>query len=193
LANKVAGFPLDQTDEVRPTIKKSSISGGEEAVKKAKELEDTFVSGAVKNGVPLEIAKKAYQTILVMSGYGFNRCLHCHENINVYEQKGDEIEICVKKLSEVKEGDIVMTRDENKKQDILVPVKKIHRNGKKKLVEVTLSSGQKVKCTLDHKFRVQETNQMLPLREIMKNKLSIVVNSFYTIVEDVNDKLHKRP
>jgi DNA polymerase-3 subunit alpha len=72
LANKVAGFPLDQTDEVRRAIMKRTTSGGEEAVKKAKKLEDDFVAGSVKNGVPENIAHEAYQRILWMAGYAFN-------------------------------------------------------------------------------------------------------------------------
>lgn len=73
LANKVAGFPMAETDEVRRAIMKRSISGGEAAKKKVKELEDSFVNGCVANGVPEPTARKAYQTVCFMSGYGFNR------------------------------------------------------------------------------------------------------------------------
>lgn len=73
LANKVAGFPMNETDEVRRAIMKRSISGGEAAKKKVKELEDSFVNGCIKNGIPPETAKKAYETVCFMSGYGFNR------------------------------------------------------------------------------------------------------------------------
>jgi DNA polymerase III alpha subunit len=72
LANKVAGFPKEQCDEVRRAIMKRSISGGDAAKAKAQALEDDFVKGAIKNGVPEHIAKKAYETVLYMSGYGFN-------------------------------------------------------------------------------------------------------------------------
>lgn len=73
LANKVAGFPMNETDEVRRAIMKRSISGGEAAKKKVKELEDSFVNGCVNNGIPYAIAKKAYETVCFMSGYGFNK------------------------------------------------------------------------------------------------------------------------
>jgi DNA polymerase III alpha subunit len=72
LAEFVGGFPKEQCDEVRRAIMKRSISGGEAAKQKAQELEDDFVKGAMGKGVPEDIAKKAYQTILFMSGYGFN-------------------------------------------------------------------------------------------------------------------------
>lgn len=73
LANKVGGFPMEQCDEIRRAIMKRSISGGEAAKKAAHELERSFIDGAVRNGVPEAIAKKAYETILWMSGYGFNQ------------------------------------------------------------------------------------------------------------------------
>ncbi len=73
LANKVSGFPMEQCDEVRRAIMKRSISGGDAAKKKMQELEDSIIDGAVKNGVPRETAKKMYETICFMSGYGFNK------------------------------------------------------------------------------------------------------------------------
>jgi DNA polymerase III alpha subunit len=73
LANKVAGFPLDETDEVRRAIMKRSISGGAAAIQKMKELEDSFVNGCMNNGVPQNTATKAYETICHFSGYGFNK------------------------------------------------------------------------------------------------------------------------
>ena len=64
---------MEKCDEVRRAIMKRSVTGGEEAKKKAKAMEDEFVTGAIGKGVPEKIAKKAYETILFMSGYGFNR------------------------------------------------------------------------------------------------------------------------
>jgi len=84
LVNKVAGFPMAETDEVRRAIMKRSISGGEAAKKKVKELEDSIVSGAVKNGVPEATARKMYETICFMSGYGFNRAHACGYSIVSY-------------------------------------------------------------------------------------------------------------
>lgn len=73
LVNKVSGFPMAETDEVRRAIMKRSISGGAAAQKKVKELEDSIVNGAVKNGVPENIARKMYENICFFSGYGFNK------------------------------------------------------------------------------------------------------------------------
>ena len=72
LAHEVAGFPLDECDKVRKAIMKRSISGGEAAKKKAKELRESFVDGSVKNGVPRAVADDLYDKILYFAGYGFN-------------------------------------------------------------------------------------------------------------------------
>lgn len=173
LAHKVAGFPLEQCDEVRRAIMKRSISGGEAAKQKAQALEDDFVKGAIKNGVPEHIAKDVYQKILFFAGYAFNKCLMKNTKINVF--KNDKI--YATQIQNIKSGDIVLSRDELTQQNICVKVKKRHKQGIKKLVKVTLTTGEEICCTLDHKFRVQETNEMLPLWMILKKKLSIIVNS----------------
>jgi DNA polymerase-3 subunit alpha len=73
LANKVSGFPLAECDEIRRAIMKRDMSASSDQAKKTRELEDTIVAGAVKNGVPESVARKMYETICFMSGYGFNR------------------------------------------------------------------------------------------------------------------------
>lgn len=73
LVNKVSGFPMAETDEVRRAIMKRSISGGDAAKQKMKDLEEGIVMGAVKNGVPEATARKMYETITFMAGYGFNK------------------------------------------------------------------------------------------------------------------------
>jgi DNA polymerase-3 subunit alpha len=73
LANKVSGFPLAECDEVRRAILKRNVSAGDANKKKVQELEDSIVNGATKNGVPESVARKMYETICFMSGYGFNK------------------------------------------------------------------------------------------------------------------------
>lgn len=177
LVNKVSGFPLSETDEVRRAIMKRSISGGEAAKKKMKELEDSIVAGAVKNGVPEATARKMYETICFMSGYGFNKCVTSDTEVNTYSQEGEKA--TCKLIKNVLPGDLVMSREEKTKRNVLVPVKAVHRNGKKKVVKVTLTTGEVIKCTLDHKFRTLETGEMLPLEQIMKLNLSIVVHHLF--------------
>ncbi len=174
LANKVAGFPMDETDEVRRAIMKRSISGGEAAKKKMQALEDSFINGCIKNGVPPEIAKKAYETICFMSGYGFNRSLYLLQPIDIYHKNGTLKDTIP--LQRVQPGDLVMSYDEAIGKTMLTPVVAKHDHGVLDLVEVELTTGEKIKCTWDHKFRTQETREMLPLWLIQKLGLSIVVD-----------------
>jgi DNA polymerase-3 subunit alpha len=178
LAHHVGGFPMEQCDEIRRAIMKRNISAGPELLAKAKKLEDDFVAGAVTKGVPESIARKIYEKILFMAGYGFNRCIIQNQEIQVIRD-GTKSLI---RLKDVLPGDFVYSRDEKTQKCICVKVKNVHYNGKKKLVQLRLKSGETVKCTLDHKFRVQETGEMLPLWEIVQKQLTIVV---HTVKEDL--------
>lgn len=73
LAEKCAGFPKAQCDEVRRAIMKRSISGGEAAKKAAQETRDGFVKGCISNGYTAEVANDLYDKILFFAGYGFNK------------------------------------------------------------------------------------------------------------------------
>jgi hypothetical protein len=184
LANKVAGFPLEKCDEVRRAIMKRSIAGGEAAKKKTKELEDSIVDGAVKNGVPRNIAEKMYETITWMSGYGFNKSLYFLERVNTYSREGKFV--AQKEIQHVISGDWLESRDEKTGDHVLVEVVDKHDHGMLDLVEVELNTGEKVRCTWDHKFRTIETKEMLPLWMIQKLGLSIVVNDVAKFSQEQN-------
>lgn len=174
LAEKVAGFPKDKCDEVRRAIMKRSISGGEAAKKAAQETRDSFVKGCIDNGYSEKVANNLYDKILYFAGYGFNKSCHFSELVNIYNLDGRVI--TTKQLQHVEAGDLVMTRDEKTGENVIVTVKSKHDHGVLDLVEVELNTGEKVKCTWDHKFRTRETGEMLPLWLIQKQNLSIVVN-----------------
>lgn len=72
LAEKVAGFPKEKSDEVRRAIMKRSISGGAAAKAKVDEMNSDFVAGAVKNGYPEKVAEDLYEKLAWFSGYAFN-------------------------------------------------------------------------------------------------------------------------
>lgn len=168
LANKVAGYDLDQCDQIRRAILKRSLASGEAAKKEAAELRESFIAGCVKNGVPSSTANKLYDNILAWGGYGFNKSLCGADTVIVNNME--------KQLKDVLPGDTVLTRDEASGENVFTTVQAVHDHGTLELVELELDSGEKVKCTMDHKFRVQETGEMLPLWLIHKKNLSIVVN-----------------
>jgi len=175
LAEKCAGFPKDKCDEVRRAIMKRSISGGEAAKRAAQETRDGFVKGCVANGYTEQVANNLYDKILYFAGYGFNKSLYFLQPVNTYFPDG-ALKM-TRELQHVEAGDLVMSRDETTGSDVLTTVVARHDHGDLDLVEVELTTGEKVRCTWDHKFRVVETGEMLPLWQIMKRGLSIVAGS----------------
>lgn len=73
LCSIVAGFPESETDAVRRNIMKRKASEADETLRKAREIKERFVAGAVKNGVKAQLADELYEKILFFSGYGFNK------------------------------------------------------------------------------------------------------------------------
>jgi DNA polymerase III subunit alpha len=177
LAEKCAGFPKAQCDKVRRDIMKRSISGGEAAKKGAQDTRDAFVKGCVQNNYTEKVANNLYDKILYFAGYGFNKCLHSDSEVDTYRKVENTMVSCTKMAKDMVPGDLVRSRDERTKRDIFVLVKQVHHNGVKKVVKVTLKTGETLRCTLDHKFRTKETGEMLSLSEILERQLSIVLNT----------------
>lgn len=168
LAEHVGGFPKDQCDNVRRAIMKRDLSKGEAAKAEAARLEDDFVAGAVKNGVAEATARKAYQNILWFAGYGFNKTLYTHQMIDII-RSGENL-TC--QINEVKPGDLVHSKCQETGKSMTVPVKRVHNNGVKPLVKVTLKDGRVVVCSMNHRFRTT-TGHVLSLAEIVRKGLSI--------------------
>jgi intein/homing endonuclease len=83
---------------------------------------------------------------------------------------GEEMDLPIK---DVLPGDMVMTRDEKTGEKFRTSVIDKHDHGVLDLFEVTLDSGEIVKCTMDHKFRTK-CGKMLPLKTIIEMDLEIV-------------------
>lgn len=66
IANKLAGFSMAKADYLRKAMgkKRSDI---------AAEYREPFVEGAVRNGVPKEVAERIYDLMEHFAGYGFNK------------------------------------------------------------------------------------------------------------------------
>lgn len=171
LAKDVAGWDLNEADKLRKLTKEKGKNP--EKVKKWKE---EFIGGAVKNNVSEKDSNLIWEKVIEPYGrYSFNKSLSVFEKIDIYTPEGNFIES--KKIEDVVPGDYVRSRNEKTKKDIFVEVKAKHDHGILPLVEVELTTGEKVKCTMNHKFRVKENGEMLPLWKIIKEKLSIIVNT----------------
>jgi DNA polymerase-3 subunit alpha len=170
LAQDCAAWNLNQADNLRKLTKEKGKNP-----EKAKKWRKEFINSCINNGLEKEIAVSIWDdTISSFAGYGFNASIGYLDEVNIYTKDGKFL--CVKQISEVIPGDFVKSRDEKTKEDIFVEVLNLHNHGELDLVEVELDTGEKVKCTMDHKFRVKEHNKMLPLWKIIKDKLTIVVN-----------------
>lgn len=170
LCHYVGGFNMSETDDVRKALLKRVASAKDATAKKQEELGIKFVEGAVKNGLKREDAEGLWKRILAFLGYAFNACVTGDTIVNTYD-RGTKCQ--QKQMKHVQIGDLVMSRDEKTKKNVLVRVKKVHHNGVKKVVRVTLKTGETVNCTMDHKFRTMD-GQMLPLRQIIERDLSIM-------------------
>lgn len=175
LAHEVGGFPYDECDKLRKAIMKRTIGGGEEAKKKATALRQSFVDGAVKNGYSESVANGIYDKIAFYAGYGFNKSLYFLQEVQRYSAFGTLLESIP--IGEVRPGDRLRSRDESTGRDTFVTVVAKHDHGVLPLVKVTLSNGETIRCTMDHKFRTVETGEMLPLWQIRDRGMSIVVSS----------------
>lgn len=66
IAQKVAGFTLGEADILRRAVSKKKKGLLEE-------MQNKFMAGAVKNGIPKDVAEKIYDLIFKFANYGFNK------------------------------------------------------------------------------------------------------------------------
>jgi len=169
LAQDVAGWDLHDADKLRKLTKEKGKNP-----KKVKQWRDEFVESSVKNGFTKEFAEGVWSDYVEsFGGYGFNRSVYFFESVDIYTSEGKFI--TSKPIQDVKPGEFVRSRDEETGSDIYIEVIDNHDHGELDVVEVELDTGEKVKCTMNHKFRT-ETGEMLPLHQILKDGQSIVVS-----------------
>jgi DNA polymerase III subunit alpha len=170
LAQDFAGWDLHDADKLRKLTKEKGKNP-----EKVKQWREEFIEGAVNNkGFTREFAEEVWSKYVEsFGGYGFNRSLHFSELVDIFTLEGKFI--TSKPIKDVQPGEYVRSRDEESGEDIYIEVIGNHDHGELEVVEVELETGEKVKCTMNHKFRVQETGEMLPLWKIMELDYSIVV------------------
>ncbi|MFH1230495.1 MAG: DNA polymerase III subunit alpha [Planctomycetota bacterium] len=66
IANKIGGFPLSESDDLRKAM-------GKKIPEIMQKYGDKFITGAVKNGIPKHIAEKIFEMMEYFGGYGFNK------------------------------------------------------------------------------------------------------------------------
>lgn len=171
LAQKLGGFTPAESDALRKTLVKKSLDtigkkGDERAAAKEK-----FIEGAQRlHGVSPTISEPLWKTIENMSVYCFNKCLS-HNTLIAVIEPGTRGEVTIN-ISEAQPGMLILSRDEKTQENVYVEIKALHDTGIQEVFEVVLDTGERVTCTMNHKFRTT-CGQMLPLRQIIAENLSI--------------------
>lgn len=175
LAQKLAGFNPGDSDKMRKTLVKKDLTSLGKKSEEKELLEKKFVDGCVEvSGMKRELAKELFDKIAYFSLYGFNKTCHFEEEVCIYDDKGKFL--AVQKLEEVKIGSFIKSRDETAQKDVFVKIIDKHDHGVLELFEIELETGEKIRCTMDHKFRTT-CGQMLPVWMIMEKNLNIVVDA----------------
>lgn len=171
LAADFCNWNLNEADKLRKLTKEK----GKNPEKVAKWKEE-FIEGAVKNkNFTKEFAEEVWSTYVEsFQGYGFNKSLYFSELVDIFTPEGKFI--ISKPIKDIQPGEFVRSRSEETGEDIYIEVIGNHDHGELEVVEIELKTGEKVKCTMNHKFRTVETGNMLPLHQIIKDKLSIIVS-----------------
>jgi len=170
IAKDCAGWDLNQADALRKITK---LKGKDPGL--VMKTETSFIEDCMKESkMSYKKAKEIWQKEIEPFGeYGFNKSLLTHELVSIIPAGGSEW--VVKALGDVLPGSMIRSRDEASGEDIIVKITDKHDHGVLKMYEVELDGGEKVRCTMDHKFRVT-TGEMLPLHQILKQDLEIVVS-----------------
>jgi DNA polymerase-3 subunit alpha len=169
IAKDCAGWDLNQADALRKITK---LKGKQPEL--VLETETNFIKDCMKHsGMDYKKALEIWKEEIECFGfYGFNKSLLISELVSIIPL-GDSKWVTTA-LCDVKPGSMIRSRDEVSGEDITVEITAKHDHGKLKIFEVELDTGEIVRCTINHKFRTT-TGKMLPLHQIIKENLEIVV------------------
>jgi DNA polymerase-3 subunit alpha len=130
IASEMAGFTMGEADILRRAMGKKDRELM--AQQRAK-----FLEGAKARGVPDRKAEKIFDLMEKFAGYGFNKCLSGDAQIEMADGT-------LKPITEVREGDLVLTKDG--------PFKALgaRPSGARRVGRLRLANGMVLRCTPDH-------------------------------------------
>lgn len=160
ISKDIAGFTMQEADELRKAI-------GKKKPELMAKIKTKFIEGCNKTKIVTEEeAKQIFDWIEKSQRYSFNKCLTPDtivETLNGY-----------KTLEDIQVGDKVKAPDETYTKEEYVEVINKYDNGLQEVYEIELENGDKIKCTLEHKFLAND-GKIYPLYEILHNNLQIMV------------------
>ena len=155
----VGGLSRSESDNFRKAMKLKDLE-------KFRSWQERFVNGAIKKGINKEVAEEIWGYCVKFSGYGFNKCLALD---NLVEKENGEFIV----LGNVNVGDKIKSFNSNKKEFIFDEVEEIIEQNEQEIYEILFDNGNKIKCTLNHKFLCSD-RIMRPLYEIIEKDLEII-------------------
>jgi len=156
---ELADFNLQEADDLRKAI-------GKKKADLMKKVRVKFENGCIITKiVNQEEADEIFGWIEKSARYSFNKCLSL--DTVVITPSGQKC------LFEIKVGDKVLAPIENG-DDEFIDVLDVVDSGEKESYEVTLSNGDSIVCSIDHKFKVKD-GRILPLYQIIDEDLEILV------------------
>ena len=154
LSRDVAGFTLDEADELRKAI-------GKKRTDVMAKVKDKFFKGSSKVSVASEeITKKIFDWIEKAQRYSFNATV---TDLTMVEYEDGQ----QKSIKDVVIGDRVKTPDG------VANVVNTYDHGMQEVFEITTESGKKIEATLGHKF-LCEDGKIRRLAEIILREMKIV-------------------
>ncbi len=130
IASEMAGFSMGEADILRRAMGKKDRDLM--AQQRAK-----FLDGAKARRIPEKKAEKVFDLMEKFAGYGFNKCLGGDALIELADGT-------VKPITEVRTGDVVLTKDGTFKALGVRP------SGVRKVGRLVLANGMVLRCTPDH-------------------------------------------
>jgi len=165
LAKEIAGFNLEQADDLRNAI-------GKKLTDVMAKVKIEFMDGVKEAGiVDEETSVKIFDWIEKSQRYSFNACLSASTMI---ECEGGHH----KSITEVATGENILTPKG------LAKVVNKYSHGLKDVYSITLESGKSIDCTLDHKFMC-EGGKIKTLEKILQYGCRIVTQGNNMPVETV--------
>jgi DNA polymerase-3 subunit alpha len=115
------------------------------------DLKEKFIIGATNQGCPEDEADKIWEKMIAFASYGFNKCIPLDIKISLKDGTKKTVE-------ELLNGDFSEMEFVSLIGDEIISskLKTIHKNGIKKLFKITLSNGQTVRATENHKFMTHD-------------------------------------
>ncbi len=154
IAQKLAGFTLEQADDLRKAI-------GKKKADLMKKVRTQFIEGCIANNVPELKAVEIFDIIELSNRYSFNKSA-CPETTYVEKKDGTSC-----KMKDIEIGDEIKTPHG------FSAVKDKMDHGVLDLFEIELDNGKTIRCTINHKF-LCTTGEILPLWQIISLKKEIV-------------------